>query len=118
MRLAEFPTMQEFNETWLLIGGKQKVIRSYKPITIFNGYYTDVAVFTAVGRTQANGDGTDSWCGTGALVPTDMLYNNKYQEPVCDVPSALYAYFFYYDPYLVQIFDMNMYSGQFLCSEL
>jgi hypothetical protein len=79
----------------------------------------DLGVYTAVGRTQANGDGTDSWCRSGDLVLTDMHYLNVYQEPVCDVPSALFADFNeYYEPYLLNFFDIHLSAGQFLCSEV
>jgi hypothetical protein len=71
-----------------------------------------------VGRTQANGDGTDSWCGSGAPVLTDMHYANIYQEPACYAPSTLYADFNeLYEPFLLNVFDVNMFCGQFLCGE-
>jgi hypothetical protein len=74
--------------------------------------------YTVIGPTQANEDGTDTWCESGTVIPTEMHFLKKYQEPVCYVPSCMYADFDeLYEPFLYNVFDCNMYAGLFLCGE-
>lgn len=35
-------------------------------------------------ETYANGNGTDSWCSTDILVPTEMHKHQTYPNPKCD----------------------------------
>jgi hypothetical protein len=36
-----------------------------------------------VDETYANGDGTDSWCGTNIPILNSQMYGGAYEEPTC-----------------------------------
>jgi hypothetical protein len=53
------------------------------------------SIFAALGNTvgfvdeiYSNGDGTDSWCSTHAIVDTSMMLKNTYYFPLCSEESS------------------------------
>jgi hypothetical protein len=60
------------------------------------------------GDTFANGDGTDSWCRSGALVNQTLYYGGSYVPPKCDELTCFYFIMSFSYPPGPQIHSVNM----------
>jgi hypothetical protein len=54
------------------------------------GGYCGSFPYVFVDETFANGDGTDSWCKTDIVVPTNLYRTGSYTEPTCETQTCTY----------------------------
>jgi len=76
MKLAEFPTMADYNDCVA-----SSAVASY----LASNYWF------YIGLTYDNGDMTDNWCGTHTPAPPGMIGATYYTAPMCGVRNLFVA---------------------------
>jgi len=116
MYLANFASWDELMELTTLHASK--ISSKTLCVILYHNFVLDNA-WVWLDERMANGDGTDSWCKSGGIVPYEMYHVKTYIPPVCGDKGCFNFVVFATNPFFSGQHAESTcawYTNGFLCS--